>query len=286
MGGRALKALRVKLLLAFFKLFCPMISPVASPEESALPPAEPSSWSRLPTPHGEEAKSERASSRASSPKEASKSSVAARVSTILSGGADVMRDVVRGSAKKVSAEVGESFDRAKAALSEPPAPELEALFTSADLPEIAAADPIGSLALRLDHEADLWRSLALRALSRAALADRIVQTSGIVVGLGAIALAVIAGLGALFGATNVSERLWLICGALLALSVGVALVTWISGTIRRAQREIAREAMMRADLSELRLHRIGMVSALFQMDQDAGRQALLRLERDVSAPPK
>lgn len=197
-----------------------------------------------------------------------------------------MRDAIRGGAKKVSTEVGESLDRAKAALAEPSAPELEALFSSADLPEIVSADPIGSLAQRLDHEADLWRSLALRALSRAALADRIVQTSGIVVGLGAIALAVIAGLGALFGATNVAERLWMIGGALLALSVGVALVTWISGTIRNAQREIAREAMMRADLSELRLHRLGMVSALFQMDQEAGRQALLRLERDVSAPPK
>lgn len=279
------------MFIAFFAWLWLMISAVASPEETVLPPAEPSSWSRLPHSSPEELKSERPSARSQPQKDLLQSqpalsSVTARVSTILSGGAGVMRDAIRGGAKKVSTEVGESLDRAKAALSEPSAPELEALFSSADLPEIVSADPIGSLAQRLDHEADLWRSLALRALSRAALADRIVQTSGIVVGLGAIALAVIAGLGALFGATNVAERLWMIGGALLALSVGVALVTWISGTIRNAQREIAREAMMRADLSELRLHRLGMVSALFQMDQEAGRQALLRLERDVSAPPK
>lgn len=197
-----------------------------------------------------------------------------------------MRDAIRGGAKKVSAEVGEHFDRAKAALAEPPAHELEALISSADLPEIAADAPLSSLSRRLDHEGDLWRSVALRALSRAAWADRILQASGIVVGLGAIALAVIAALGALFGATLVAERLWLIGGALLSLAVGAALVTWLSGSIRRAQREIAREAMLRADLIELRLHRIGMVKALFHIDEEAGRQALLRLERDVSAPPK
>jgi hypothetical protein len=75
-------------------------------------------------------------------------------------------------------------------------------------------------------------------------------------------------------------------GSLGALAVGAALVTWISGTIRRAQRELAREAMLRADLAELRLHRVGALVALLQADPDAGKQALMRFERDVSAPPR
>jgi hypothetical protein len=68
--------------------------------------------------------------------------------------------------------------------------------------------------------------------------------------------------------------------------VGAALVTWISGNMRRGQRELARDAMLRADLAELRLHRIGVLTALLQMDPEAGRQSLVRLERDVSAPPR
>jgi hypothetical protein len=193
---------------------------------------------------------------------------------------------IRGGAERVSMHLGERLGQAKAALDEPASPELEALYQKTDLPELVASDPIGSLAVRLDREADLWRSLALRSLSRAGWADRIAQGTGIVVGLGAVALAVIAGLGALFGAEGSVDRVVLVGAALGALATGALLVTWISGTIRKAQRDLAREATLRADLAELRLHRIGVVTALLQIEPDAGRQALARLERDVSAPPR
>lgn len=186
----------------------------------------------------------------------------------------------------MSTHLGEGFDRAKAALDSPAAPELEALYENTNLPPLVATDPIGSLAVRLDGEADLWRSLALRFFARAAWADRITQAAGVLAGLGAVALAVIAGVGALFGAGDVESRLGLMAGSLGALGAGAVLVTWISGTIRRAQRELAREAMLRADLAELRLHRVGALVALLQADPDAGKQALMRFERDVSAPSR
>jgi hypothetical protein len=250
-------------------------------EEPSPPPAEPSSWSRLPTFEGNGGPSP-GKVRAQATPEA----LEALRGGDLRGTAASVRDAIRGGAERVSGQLSEGFERAKAAFDAPSAPELEALYTKTELPELVASDPIGSLAVRLDGEADLWRSLALRAFARAAWADRITQGTGVVVGIGAVALAVVSSLGALFGAAGGLDRLLLTACALGALAAGAVLVTWISGTIRRAQRDLAREAMMRADLAELRLHRIGVVTALLAMEPEAGRQALGRLERDVSAPPR
>jgi hypothetical protein len=252
-------------------------------EEPSPPPAEPSSWSRLPDNDADDSGERERIRVAPRPKRISVTE-AARADFMR--GASVVGSVIRGGAEKMSTHLGEGFDRARAALDAPAAPELEALYKETNLPQIVASDPIGSLALRLDGESDLWRGLALRFLARAAWADRITQAAGVLAGLGAVALAVIAGVGALFGAGDVQSRLWLMAGSLGALVVGSALVTWISGTIRRAQRDLAREAMRRADLAELRLHRVGALTALLQADPEAGKQALMRLERDVSAPPR
>jgi hypothetical protein len=261
-------------------------------EEPAPSPAEPSSWSRLPALDGEGGASAREKERAREREKdrAGSASVAApsRAAGFMSGAASVGA-AIRGGAETVSLHFGEGLGRAKAALdgaSGPGAPELEALYTSADLPQLSASDPLGSLAVRLDREADLWRSLAMRALTRAAWADRITQGAGVLVGIGALGLAVIAGLGVLFGASAGLDRLLLLGGALTSLAVGAALVTWISGNMRRGQRDLAREVMLRADMAELRLHRVGVVTALLQMDPEAGRQSVARLERDVSAPPR
>jgi hypothetical protein len=197
-----------------------------------------------------------------------------------------LRAAIRGGAERVSSEVGDRLQRASVALDEPEGAEIDNLYSSADLPELEREDPIASLAQRLDGESDLFRNLALRALTRAGWADRIAQGAAVLTGLGAAALAVIAGIGALFGADGSLARVILIATSVGVLSVGAAVVSWISGSIRRAQRELARDAFARADLAELRLHRIGVVTALLQMDEPAGRQALARLERDVSAPPR
>jgi hypothetical protein len=250
-------------------------------EETSPPPAEPSSWSRLPDLDGADSGEREKVKAAPRPKV-----VADATRANFLRGASAVGAAIQGGAERMSTHLGEGFDRAKAVLDSPAAPELEALYENTNLPQLVASDPIGSLALRLDGESDLWRSLALRFFARAAWADRITQGAGVLAGLGAVALAVIAGVGALFGAGDVESRLGLMAGSLGALAVGAALVTWISGTIRRAQRELAREAMLRADLAELRLHRVGALVALLQADPDAGKQALMRFERDVSAPPR
>jgi hypothetical protein len=266
-------------------------------EETSTPPVEPSSWSRLPAIDGNGEPSSGARARAAAAPSSVSSASASFTSPTsptsptlkkadLLGTAASVGAAIRGGAERVSVHLGERLDQAKAAFDSPSSPELEALYQKTDLPQLVASDPIGSLAVRLDREADLWRSLALRALARAGWADRIAQGTGIVVGLGAVALAVIAGLGALFGAEGSVDRVVLVGAALGALTTGALLVTWISGTIRKAQRDLAREATLRADLAELRLHRIGVVTALLQIEPDAGRQALARLERDVSAPPR
>jgi hypothetical protein len=253
-------------------------------EETSPPPAEPSSWSRLPDLDGLDSGEREKVKAAPRPKVVGGATDAARANFLR--GASAVGAAIQGGAERMSTHLGEGFDRAKAVLDSPAAPELEALYENTNLPQLVASDPIGSLALRLDGESDLWRSLALRFFARAAWADRITQGAGVLAGLGAVALAVIAGVGALFGAGDVESRLGLMAGSLGALAVGAALVTWISGTIRRAQRELAREAMLRADLAELRLHRVGALVALLQADPDAGKQALMRFERDVSAPPR
>lgn len=252
-------------------------------EETSPPPVEPSSWSRLPSIEGDDGGG-RENGRGAAREKAGGGGGTTRDDLLR--GASAVRAAIRGSAERVSVHLGESFDKARAALDTPAAPELESLYQSADLPALIATDPIGSLALRLDRESDLWRSLALRALARAAWADRIAQGAGVLAGIGAVALAVITGFGVLFGAGGVEGRLALMCGSLGALAVGVGLVSWTSRGIRRAQRDLAREALLRADLAELRLHRVGMVSAQLQVDPEAGKQALARLERDVSAPPR
>lgn len=193
------------------------------------------------------------------------------------------RAAIQGGAVKVTSEMGQRLQKASDAFEAPPGVELDGLYSNADLPPIDLDDPMGSLVARLDRESDLLRGLALRALSRAGWADRVAQGAGLFMGLGAAALAIIAGLGALFGAEGASSRALLLFAALGALVVGAAVVTWISASIRKAQRDIARDAMERADLVEIRLHRISVVAAIGKCDDAEGRKALSRLERDVSA---
>jgi hypothetical protein len=146
---------------------------------------------------------------------------------------------------------------------------MEGLLGSADLPDVGAED-----------------ALAVRALARAAWVDRVAQLMAIFAALGALALAVVAALGALVGAGNAGGRALQVLSAIAALVTAPAVMAWISAGIRRSQRETAREAMARADLAELRLHRVGVVLATRALGEGAFRDALLRLERDASAPSR
>ncbi|HKA87505.1 MAG TPA: hypothetical protein VKE22_07555 [Haliangiales bacterium] len=239
------------------------------PAEPPDPQAKPSSWSRLP-----------ASEPDTSPA-APGDRDAVRVIAARAGAA------VRDQASQAAKRVGESIRRASSAFASPTGAELEGLLAGVDLPEIGGeGDAVAALALRLDREADFWRGLALRSLARAAWADRVAQIVAVLSGIGGLALAVIAGLGALFGASSEGGRAILILAAGAALIVACLLVNLVSARIRRAQREVVKDALARADLAELRLHRVSVVLAMRKLEGDAYSAALLRLERDAGAPAR
>jgi hypothetical protein len=56
----------------------------------------------------------------------------------------------------------------------------------------------------------------------------------------------------------------------------------VSASIRRTQREVVRDALLRADLAELRLHRIAIATASLNLDLERARETLVRLEKDVT----
>ena len=66
------------------------------------------------------------------------------------------------------------------------------------------------------------------------------------------------------------------------LAAGALLYLWIGNSIKRTQRESVKEALSRADLAELRLHRLAVVLAWKKTEPAAFREALARLEKDAS----
>jgi len=199
------------------------------------------------------------------------------------GGARV-REAIEHGADHVASALGRGMRKAGDVLGAPASTEVEALMSGSDLPELEGDDAIAALGTRLDREADFWRALALKALGRAAWADRTAHFTALVAAIGCAALAGIAGLEAMFGGAPM-KALLVVAGA-CALLAGAATVAWISHTIRRSQKEIARESLARADLSEIRLHRVAVVMAIRREDPTALPEALKRLERDTSAPAR
>lgn len=148
---------------------------------------------------------------------------------------------------------------AKRALDAPEGTEVSELLGDTDLPELGGDDdPLAALALRLDREADLMRNVALREMTRMAWSDRVAQTAAVVGALGNVGLAVVAVLGALVGGEHAGGR---------ALLLGTAAVIVLAGTItawlvarsgsRRAM-DLAREALARAERTELRLEKLAL----------------------------
>jgi hypothetical protein len=155
-----------------------------------------------------------------------------------------------------------------------------ALIADTNLPEVEGEDPLAALAKRLDREADLWRNLAIRELAHVAWANRIAHGASIVTMIGVVTLAGVAAFGALIGGAG-SRAVHVAAGA-LALAIGTVVVAWVCASIRKTQREIVRDALARADLAELRLHRVALAMAARTIDPERVRESLVRLERDVS----
>jgi hypothetical protein len=207
-------------------------------------PGEPSSWSRLPNDPGDPAT------------EASEEGNGKHSSSEL-------LEHTREHVGRAASRVGASLRRASEVLVAPGAGDVEGLLSSADLPELDSPDPLSSLSRRLDREADLWRSLTLRALARAGWADRFTQAIAVLAALGCVALAVVAAVSALFAPGSPGARSLLLLTGGLVLVAGSAVVVWAAAGVRRAQQVIA----------------------VRQLAPDRLPDALSRLEQDVSAPP-
>ncbi|MBZ0121173.1 MAG: hypothetical protein K8H88_29530 [Sandaracinaceae bacterium] len=175
--------------------------------------------------------------------------------------------------------IGGGLRDASQALSAPKGTDVEGLIGGTDLPELEGEDALRDLAARLDREGDLWRNLAFRELANARWTQKMLQ---IVAGLLVLAtggLAIVAAIGALFGAAP--ERAILIGAGALVLAVGTSLFALVVSLVRRGQRETVREALARADLAELRLHRVAISIAERQADPSQAKDVLAKLASEA-----
>lgn len=185
-------------------------------------------------------------------------------------------------ADEVVREVSKGLRVAKAAMTESAATSIEGLISQTNLPALDGDDPLHDLATRLDREADLWRNLAFREMARMAWSARFITGVAVLVVLSDLALAAVAGLGALFGAEQAAGRSMLVGVAAVVVTLALAVVPAIALASKRSQRELVQSALSRADVAELRLHRVGIALAYKRTDETRYMEALTRLERDAS----
>jgi hypothetical protein len=179
------------------------------------------------------------------------------------------------------AEASRGLRQAARAVGAPRGTEVEALLGRTDLPALAGDDPLRELATRLDAEADLWRNLAFREMARSAWASKLVTGLAIVVLALDAGLAAVAALGALFGA-EAGDRSLLVLTAGGLLTAALAVVMLVVHVNRRGERDLVRSALARADMAELRLHRLGVALAWRKADEARYLDALGRLEKDAA----
>lgn len=175
--------------------------------------------------------------------------------------------------------LGEGLREAQKALAGPKGTDVEGLLGRTNLPGVEGEDALLDLARRLDHEADLWRNLAFRELANARWSHRMLHVVAGLEVVSAVTLAVLAGLGALFGSS--ADRGILLAVGAGVLAVGAGLFAGMMALVRRGQRETLREALARADLAELRLHRVAIALAGRQVAPELAGELLARLERDA-----
>jgi hypothetical protein len=187
---------------------------------------------------------------------------------------------VRAGASQLAAGVSRGAGRVGAAFDAPSESELGSMLSEANLPELEG-DPLEAIARRLDREADLWRELSLRALARAAWADRVAQTAAVGAWLVSVTGALLGLLGGALGGARSGYAIGLALASIGSVLAATGLVAWVSAGVRRTQGALAGAALERADLSELRLQRLGVVLALRREDPALFPRALARLESDT-----
>lgn len=193
-------------------------------------------------------------------------------------------ELVHEGAGSVLEGLGHGLDRAGAALATPDAAELTSLLAAVDLPELAAEGPLGAIALRLDREADLFRNVALRELSRIGWVERIAQTMVVIAAACEVAVAATAVVLAVFGGP-VEGRIGLLLLAATIVGVAGLSVVWSATRTRVAHAKLADDALGRARALEERLFRVGLTMEWKSAGPTLYQDALARLERDVSPAP-
>lgn len=193
-------------------------------------------------------------------------------------------------ASRVGSAVTRGVDSVGRALEDPAASALAGeVLRQSDLPELEAGAALQSLALRLDREADLWRGIAMRQLARASWMERIAVSTAVFAFGGTLLLGAIAAFRALFargeeiGAGGGGSVALLLCVGALLIAAGGLLAHRVASRVRQGQIDVAREALARGDLAELRLHRLALVLELRGQDAEAYRGALRQLEGEIRA---
>jgi hypothetical protein len=155
------------------------------------------------------------------------------------------------------------------------------MLEQANLPEIAGDDPLVSLGIRLDREADFWRGLAMRQLTRAAWMDRLSISSTVVLLVGVVLLASIAAFRALVASDAAVQVTILLGVSALLLVIGAITIQRATTKVRLGQLDVARDALARSDLAESRLHRLAALIEMRASDPEGYRTALRELESDM-----
>jgi hypothetical protein len=189
---------------------------------------------------------------------------------------------VRPVADATFARVRSGLDKVGDALRVDGAPVVSAeLLSQADLPELTQGEALASLARRLDREADFWRAVAMRQLARAAWTERLGVAGSLLLLVGGVVLAAIAAFRALVATKGGDATAMLLGVGLGVLLVSALAVGRLSTRLRQGQLEAVRDAMKRADLAELRLHRLALLLELREVGRDGYVAALTELEADV-----
>lgn len=207
---------------------------------------------------------------------------AARARAIAGEVGTAIRDGIAPVAGKVGAAVRSGMGSVGRALADPSEGAAAEISARADLPELEGEDPIKSIGVRLDREADLWRGAAMQQLARAAWMDRLAGMTTAVLLLGAAVLTAIAGFRALFATEHVGGA-----ATLLAVGAGLLVVCTLAigrlvSRVRQAQVGVAKDALARADRAEARLHQLAVLLELRAADREGYLAGLRALDLDVT----
>jgi len=167
------------------------------------------------------------------------------------------------------------------ALDDPATSQTNEVVEQANLPEISGDAPLVSLSVRLDREADFWRGVSMRQLSRAAWMDRLSISSNVVLLVGIVVLSAIAAFRAMFASDAALHVSALLGVAALLLVMGSMTIQRATAKIRQGQLEVMREALVRSDLAEARIHRLAALIEMRGSDPEEYRKALRELEGDM-----